>query len=108
MKPNLEPADGHLRTLLQSARPESPLPPRFQESVWRRLDHARPPVPAAGSPLAGLDRWVERLLRPRFALASLGLLLVAGGLSGVLASSRAARQQAQQHYLAAVAPHPVR
>jgi len=108
MKPNLEPADGRLLALLHSARPAPPLPLRFQEGVWRRLDHARTPVPAAGLPLARLDRWVERLLRPRFALASLGLLLVAGGLSGVLASSGAVRQQAQQHYLAAVAPHPVR
>ena len=108
MKPNLEPADSRLRTLLQSARPAPPLPPRFQEGVWRRLERTAAPAAAVPPRLAWLEPWVERLLRPHIALASLGLLLVAGGLSGVLASAEAVRQRAQEQYLAAVAPNPVR
>jgi ABC-type nitrate/sulfonate/bicarbonate transport system permease component len=51
---------------------------------------------------------VERLLRPRVALAGLALALVAGGLTGVLSGVDDARQRAQDRYLAAVAPSPIR
>jgi predicted PurR-regulated permease PerM len=59
----------------------------------------------APSPFAWLERWVERLLLPRFALASLTFLLVAGGLTGVVSGAGAAKQQAQERYLSAVAPN---
>ena len=101
------PDDGRLRALLREARPAPPLPPRFQEAVWRRLESAETLAVPTPSPLAWLERWIERLLRPRFALASLALLLVAGGLTGVIASAGAAKQQAQERYLSAVAPNPL-
>jgi len=104
MNANLEPSDERLRSLLRSARPAPPLPPRFQESVWRRIDTAEAPEVQTLSPFAWVERWIERLLLPRFALASLALLLAAGGLTGALASAGAAKQRAQERYLSAVAP----
>jgi len=102
------PDDGTLRALLRESWPAPPLPPRFQESVWRRIERAETPATRTPSPLAWLEQWVERLLLPRFALASLALLLVAGGLTGVITTASAAKQQAQERYLSAVAPNTLR
>ena len=105
MNDHLESNHDRLRALLREARPAPPLPPRFQESVWRRLESAAAPATQIPSPFAGLEQWVERLLLPRFAVASLTLLLVVGGLTGVIAGAGTAKQQAQERYLAAVAPN---
>jgi len=102
------PDGGRLRTLLRESHPPPPLPPRFQESVWRRIANAETPANRTPSPFAWLERWIERLLRPRFALASLALMLVAGGLLGVITSAGAAKQQAQERYLSIVAPNTIR
>ena len=104
MNANLEPSDERLRSLLRSARPAPPLPPRFQEGVWRRIEGGETPAAESPAAFAWLEQWVERLLLPRFALASLTLLLAAGGLTGAITSAGAAKQQAQQRYLSAVAP----
>ncbi len=93
---------------MRESRPAPPLPPRFQESVWRRIERGEAPAPVSLSLRAWLEGCIERLLLPRFALASLALLLLAGALTGVLASAGMAKQQAQERYLAAVAPNPVR
>ena len=99
------PDDEKLRTLLRAERPAPPLPPRFRESVWRRIESAETQATPAPSPFAWLEQWVGRLLLPRFALASLTVLLVAGGLTGALTSAGAAKQQAQERYLSSVAPN---
>jgi hypothetical protein len=104
MNANLEPSDERLRSVLRSARPAPPLPPRFQEGVWRRIEGSETPAAESPAAFAWLEQWVERLLLPRFALASLTLLLAAGGLTGVITSAGASKQQAQQRYLSAVAP----
>ncbi len=94
-----------LRTLLREARPAPQLPPRFQETVWRRIDK-QDAVPATKPAAFGwLQCWTERLLLPRFALAGLALLLVAGGLTGFVSSADTMKQQAQERYLSAVAPN---
>jgi hypothetical protein len=104
---NRESNKGPLRDLLRSARPAPPLPPRFEEGVWRRIENAEAPDDA---PLrwAWLDGWAERLLRPRFALAGIAALLLVSGLAGVLSGTEMAKQTAQARYLAAVAPNSVR
>ena len=94
-----------LRTLLREARPAPHLPPRFHESVWRRLEKEDVAPNAKPAPFDWLQRWTERLLLPRFALASLALLLVAGGLTGFVSSADLVKQQAQERYLSAVAPN---
>ena len=102
------PDDRRLRAVLRESWPALPLPPRFQESVWRRIENRATPATRMPSPFAWLERWVERLLLPRFALASLAIFLVAGGLMGVVHSTGAAKQQAQDRYLSVVAPNTVR
>ena len=97
--------DARLRTLLCEARPTRELPPRFQESVWRRLEKEDAAPITRPTSLGWLQRWTERLLLPRFALAGLALLLVAGGLTGFVSSADLVRQQAQERYLSAVAPN---
>ena len=104
-----QPSDGErLRSLLRESWPAQPLPPRFKESVWRRIDQADRAVIPTPSLFNWLDSWAERLLLPRFALASLALMLVAGGLTGAIRSADAAKQQAQERYLSAIAPNPLR
>lgn len=104
MNDHLEPKNDPLRALLREARPAPPLPPRFHESVWRRIESAEAPALQPSSPWAWLEQWVERLLQPRLAVASLAVLLVAGGLTGFVTSASAAKQQAQERYLSVVAP----
>jgi hypothetical protein len=101
--------DEKLRALLLEGRPAAPpLPPRFQQSVWRRIEHAEAAAVPTPSSFAWLRCWAERLLLPRFALASLALLLVAGGLTGYVTSGDRVKQQAQERYLSAVAPSILR
>lgn len=94
-----EPADGKLNSLLRESRPAPGLPPRFQENVWRRIEqkHAEATAPS----------WVESLaalvLKPRFALASVCGLVVAGALLGSLNGTAHARHDAQERYVSAVA-----
>lgn len=104
MKKQPELNDEPLRALLREARPAQPLPPRFQESVWRRIENEDAVPTAIAAPFGWLQRWAERLLLPRFALGGLALLLVAGGLTGFVSSADVVKQQAQERYLSAVAP----
>jgi len=104
---NPEPDEARLRDLLRSARPAPPLPPRFQEGVWRRIEKVEVPAELPTS-LAWLDRLVERLLRPRFALAGITALLLVSGVAGLLSGTDTAKQAAQARYLSAVAPNTVR
>jgi Mg2+/citrate symporter len=48
------------------------------------------------------------VLRPRFALATATVMIVAGALLGVRNGSQMAHQDAQARYLAAVAPNSLR
>ena len=60
---------------------ETPLPPRFQEQVWKRIAKTQVhPEPLA---LAGLRRLIEAVLpRPSFAYAYLAVLLATGVAAG--------------------------
>jgi len=98
-------SDESLRALLLEARPAAHLPPRFQESVWRRIEKEDAAPITKPAPFGWLQRWTERLLLPRFALAGLALLLVAGGLTGFVSSADVVKQQAQERYLSTVAPN---
>lgn len=98
----LEPDDTRLREVLREARTDPPLPPRFQEAVWRRVETATS-VPV---PLTWLEGLVERLLRPRVALAGMATVMLIGALAGVMSGMAGARENAQARYLAAVSPHP--
>ena len=96
--------DLQLQTLLRENRPAPSLPPRFQENVWRRIEDAEAPMRP--------DSWLESLsaliLRPRFALAAVTTLALAGAFLGTWEGRQVARHDAQMNYLASVAPQPLR
>lgn len=96
--------DAKLGALLRANRPSPPLPPRFQQNVWRRIEDAEAPMKTE----SWLDALVTLILRPRFAVATAVALVLAGVLLGTLEGRQAARHQAQMNYLALVAPSPVR
>lgn len=98
-----EPGDAALRALLRAARPDPPLPPRFQEGVWQRIDGALT-TPGAGPVAAWLDRAVASLLRPRLALAGMAVMLLLGTTIGVVQGMDLAQEMAKQRYLHAVSP----
>jgi hypothetical protein len=106
-KENINPDDTRFSALLRASRPAPALPPRFQEGVWRRIEEAAAPIQSNGS-IAWLDALAALVLRPRFALATVTVLIVAGALLGVRTGSQVAHQDAQARYLAAVAPNSLR
>jgi hypothetical protein len=103
-----EPNQDPLRDLLRECRARPPLASNFQDTVWRRIERAEAPVAASPSPFAWLERWIEVLLLPRFAFASLAVLLVVGGFTGMAAGTSASKEQALARYLSAVAPNTIR
>jgi hypothetical protein len=104
---NPDPNDARLGTLLRASRVAPTLPPRFQEGVWRRIEDAESPAPAPGG-IAWLDALAALVLRPRFALATATVMIVAGATLGMHEGNQMARQDAQARYLAVVAPNSLR
>ena len=93
-----QPDDLELRTRLREARPEPGLPPHFHENVWRRIEQAE----VHGRSLNWIEALAGMLLRPRFAVATICTVVVAGALLGSWTGSAEARQVAQERYVAAV------
>jgi hypothetical protein len=110
-KENINPdpgaSDAKLGALLRESRVSPALPPRFQEGVWRRIEEVSAPAKVTGG-VTWLDALVTLVLRPRFALATATVLIVAGALLGVRNGSQMANHDAQARYLAAVAPNSLR
>jgi hypothetical protein len=106
-KENINSGDAKLGALLRASRVTPALPPRFQEGVWRRIEEAEAPVKATGG-MAWLDALATLVLRPRFALATATVLIVAGATLGVNEGNQMAHQDAQARYLTAVAPNSLR
>ena len=107
--PLMKETDSHpdaakLSALLREARVSPALPSRFQQNVWRRIEDAEAPA----KPASWLDALAALILRPRLALTASVVLLVAGIFLGIRQGEQAARQEAQAHYLAAVAPNSLR
>ena len=100
-------SDAKLGALLRESRVSPELPPRFQEGVWRRIEEADAPVKSTAG-IAWVDALAALVLRPRLALATDAVLMVAGALLGVRDGSQSAHHDAQARYLAAVAPLSLR
>jgi len=81
MKPDPGQQDEPLRKVLKEWRSEVPLPPRFQEQVWQRIERAQiRPVPSVWAVLA---HWVGTLLpRPALAASYVAVLLTIGVTAG--------------------------
>lgn len=99
-------SDMPLRRALQEAHPAPALPPRFQESVWQRIERS-------GASVAPRQDWLSRLaglvIRPQFITAGLGVILLAGVLLGIAQSGKPVEEVSRARYLAKVDPwqgHP--
>jgi len=72
--------DPKLGRLFHEWKVETTLPPRFDEQVWRRIAAGEK---SAASPLITFkNSMTQLLLRPSFAFSYLGILLIAGLVSG--------------------------
>ena len=98
--------DVKLSGLLREVRESPALPPRFQEGVWSRIQRGEQET-LRESP-GWLDALAIWMFRPRAALAGAAILLVAGAVLGAREGAQVARRDAQAHYLATVAPNPLR
>jgi len=77
MKTEPEGDDEVLRKVLKEWRTDAPLPPRFQEGVWRRIERLRDPI--APSLWAMLVQWAgAALARPALATSYVAVLLAIG------------------------------
>lgn len=101
--PSFEPGEARLRSLLREAHPAPPLPPRFQDAVWRRIERADAATNTT-SLAAWLDQFAAWIVRPRWALAAVTAMLLVGATLGVLDGRSASKQVAQIRYLSAVSP----
>jgi hypothetical protein len=106
MKPeNLDPNDARLGSLLRDARATPSLPPRFRESVWRRIEESETPADVR---VGWLDALAARVLRPRFAMAFAIVLICAGSIVGAVQGTQSKHEDAQSRYIASVAPNSLR
>ena len=101
MKENNDPS---ISAALRAARVTPALPPRFQQNVWRRIEDAESP----SAPASWLEALANLVLRPRFAVVAIAVLVLTGIFAGTLDGWQMARHAAQMNYLAAVAPHAAR
>ena len=80
MKPEPE-SDDALRKVLKEWRSDAPLPPRFQQRVWQRIERAQTrDVPSVWAVIA---HWVGTVLpRPALAVSYVAVLLAIGVTAG--------------------------
>src|SRR5436853_3335188 len=91
------PDDAKLSSLLRESRVAPELPPRFQENVWRRV--ADTEADKAKVSASWLDVFINQLLRPRLALATVAALVIVGSVFGVREGTQIARNDARIRYL---------
>jgi hypothetical protein len=100
------PANDPFRQLLQEWQIEAVPPPRFAESVWRRIEREQS---AETSAWTALGQWLSGwLARPAFASAYVALLLATGLAAGFFqAEDKVEHASAQQRsqYLQSVNPY---
>ena len=111
MKPRLpSETDDALNSVLREWRLATPIPPRFQERVWERIQRVEMPA-AAGAP-GGFRRMLEVLLpRPQFSAFFLVIVLGLGiGAGSWAAQVRTNRLQAVlgSRYLGSLDPYAAR
>jgi hypothetical protein len=100
-----QPNDEKLGRLLREWRTDAPLPPRFQESVWRRIESAEKAPATRG----WLPDWLVGLFaRPAYVTVCATVLIIVGVSAGLWRGGHdAARmdQQLSQRYVASVNPY---
>jgi len=108
MKPNqASQNDGSLERFLGEWVVDAPLPPRFQEKVWKQVQRAETPLQATF--WNALRRWLETALpRPQLAFSYAALLLAVGLAAGAWAAqTHNARMEASlgSRYLQSIDPY---
>ncbi len=101
-------SDADLSRLLKTWEVTEPLPPRFQERVWRRIGQAEKPSP--GVWLQIVQWWAGLLCRPAYAVAYCAAFLAVGLIAGAWSSESygARTEQAwRTAYLQSVTPTAV-
>jgi len=95
-----------LDRVLREWRVEAPLPPRFQEQVWQRIERAEV---RAVSLAEALRAWLAAAFaRPAFAVAYVSVLAVAGLALGFFQASQKSAQlerQLEARYVQALDPY---
>jgi hypothetical protein len=97
--------DEALSHVLREWKVEAPLPPRFQEGVWQRIE--RRETQAAGWRMI-LSQLISALARPILATSYLLVLLLAGILAGYIqarATSAHAESELSARYVQAIDPY---
>jgi hypothetical protein len=100
------PEETKFQELLRSARPTAEFPPRFQENVWRRIEHAE--TSRARISTGWLDALAAWVLRPQLAFAVAAVIIFTGAGLGWSRGERLAQNEAQARYVSAVAPSLLR
>ena len=104
---NFNPTEAKLGALLCESRATPALPPRFRENVWRRIEDAEAPA-SSGETITWLEALAALMLRPRFAYATVAVLMLGGISLGAYHGAQTARHEAEIRYVASVAPHSAR
>lgn len=96
------PDDPGLRTLLQQAHPDPPLPSRFQEEVWRRVERAA--CERAPRPMLWMREWIQMWLRPAPLAAAIAAAVLFGTWMGFRHGEERLRLVERTRYVASVDP----
>ena len=104
MRPDdVDEKDVKLGALLREAHPAHPLPPRFQEDVWREIEFHRRGLESKRTG-HWMDHWVRLFHRPAFVGASLAVLLTGGVSLGVEEGGERVREIGRLRYISSVDP----
>lgn len=107
MKTPIPENDRQLSELLHEWKPQSSLPPRFQERVWKAIDRAEASKPQ--SVFTAAVRWIEAVFRrPAFATVYVAVLLFVGLGAGYLqAQDKTAQTESKMRslYVQSVDPY---
>jgi hypothetical protein len=85
------PENDPLRALLGQWKIAQPLPPRFQEQVWRRIEQREPAGKATGWEY--LPGWLESIFARRTVAVAYVTVLLAAGLMAGYVSGQAHEQR---------------
>ena len=96
------PDDPRLRDLLREAHPSPPLPPRFQEGVWQRVE--RSARHETSRPSMGFEAWVRGWFRPAYLAVGLAVAVLGGTWLGFRHGEARSRLGEQARYIASVDP----
>ncbi len=101
--------DAGLSGILRECKVAATLPPRFQESVWRRIARLEEEPSAVATLWMACARWIDtRMPRPALAVSYVAVLLVIGASAGWAQAQQEKQRvgsQMSQRYVQSVDPY---